>query len=301
MFRRRSLVLLAIAGCGGAPPQDPSTLATTATAAPAASQDQLAWASTVLECESPTGTRCVEMWQHDAKLAPTQTDALNVLHVACAHLPAACAQLAAWHAERGHALAAAAYQKRARAAGLSASANALALASDLAAIMHVSGDPPRTDPIDQKVGHAPPEPVVQAAPASPRFERKAWPMHAAELGVSSDACSTRVTLDGRPAGLRDCVGEVRPFDADQIAVRNRCDQAVTVAFVGTRSDHSAYANQLRLDRYEAQSLGISHREVGRLTYAVCPDGCRVSGSPDDATAAWTGGDAMYDCARAAKH
>src|SRR5690348_13743032 len=120
MFRRRSLVLLVLAGCGGAPPQDPSTLATATPAAPAASQDELAWASTVLECESPSGARCVAMWQQNAKLAPTQTDALNVLHVACDHLPEACAQLAAWHAERGHALAAAAYQKRAHAAGLSA-------------------------------------------------------------------------------------------------------------------------------------------------------------------------------------
>ena len=297
MFRRRSLVLLVIAGCGGAPPQDPGTLAT---AAPAASPDQLAWASTVLECESPSGARCVAMWQQNAGLAPTQTDALNVLHVACDHLPAACAQLAAWHARRGHALAAAAYQKRARAAGVSPSAGALALASELAAIMHVPGGPPRTDPIDQRVEHAPPPPVAQAAPPSPRVERKAWPMHAAELGTSSDACSTKVTLDNRPVGLRECVGEVRPFDADQIAVRNRCDQAVSVAFVGARSGLPAYANQLRLDRYEAQSLGISHREVGRLTYAVCPDGCRVTGSPDDATAAWTGGDAMYDCVRAGK-
>ena len=37
----------------------------------------------MLECESPTGAQCATMWQSYAKLAPSQTDALNVLHAAC--------------------------------------------------------------------------------------------------------------------------------------------------------------------------------------------------------------------------
>ena len=66
-------------------------------------------------------------------------------------MPAACEQLAAWHSERGHTLAAAAYRKRveaARGAQQPRSANSLALATDLAAIMHLSGAP-RTEAIGQ--------------------------------------------------------------------------------------------------------------------------------------------------------
>src|SRR5439155_26568567 len=136
MFRRRSLLVLlglvALAGCGGgeghdsttpgedvaACPSDaaPERCRELAEAAASASNGELAWAYTVLACGSPSGAQCTVMWQRYAKLAPTQTDALNVLHAACDHIPGACEQLAGWHTERGHRLAAAAYQKRVDAA-----------------------------------------------------------------------------------------------------------------------------------------------------------------------------------------
>lgn len=325
MSRRSSLVLLALAACGSAEPHDtiatpaaddvgcPSEAAPTrcsdlASAAEGAGHGDLAWAYTVLECESPGAAHCVEMWQRYAKLAPTQTDALDVLHAACDHVPAACAQLAAWHTERGHTLAAAAYQKRVAAAheapaeGSAApaeqvrAANALALAADLQAVMHVSDAPPRTEAIAQMIGHELRAPA-DATAAKPRIERKAWKMHAAELGSSSEGCAAKLTLDGHPAAPRDCVSEVRPFEADQIALRNRCAEAVSVAYAGARADHSTAADQLRLRPYEARSLGISHRDVGPLTYAVCPDTCSISGSSDSASASWTGQDASYYCTR----
>ena len=322
MFRRSSLVLLVVAGCGGAEPHDttatsaaedvgcpseasPERCSDLASAAEGAGHGELAWAYTVLECESPTGAQCVAMWQRYAKLAPTQTDALDVLHTACDHLPAACAQLAAWHTERGHTLAAAAYQKRVAAAqpaqaggAVAASdqmraANALALATDLAAVMHVTDASPRTDTIAQMVGHE----LRAPAAAKPHVERKAWKMHAAELGSSSDACAAKTTVDKHAVEPHECVSEVRPFEADQIALRNRCAEAVSVAYAGARADHSTAADQLRLRPYEARSLGISHRDVGPLTYAVCPDTCSISGSPDSASASWTGQDARYYCTR----
>src|SRR5690242_9755621 len=75
----------------------------------------LAWAYTVLECESPHPARCGAMWKLHSKYAPTHTDALNVLHNACTRSSHACEQLAAWHRDRGHAIVAAAYDKRAEA------------------------------------------------------------------------------------------------------------------------------------------------------------------------------------------
>lgn len=326
MFRRSSLVLLVLAGCGGAEPHDttatppaedvgcpseasPQRCSDLASAAEGAGHGELAWAYTVLECESPSAAQCVAMWQRYSKLAPTQTDALDVLHAACDHLPAACAQLAAWHTERGHALAAAAYQKRAEAtrqapaAGSGApseqerAANALALATDLAAVMHVTDAPPRTDAIAQLVGHELRAPAAQPTAAKPHIERKAWKMHAAELGSTSDACTTKTTVDKHPVAPHECVSEVRPFEDDQIALRNRCAEAVSVAYAGARADHSTAADQLRLRPYEARSIGISHRDVGPLTYAVCPDTCSISGSPDSASAAWTGQDSSYYCTR----
>jgi hypothetical protein len=241
------------------------------------------------------------MWQRHAKLASTQTDALNVLHAACGHLPAACEQLAAWHTERGHALAASVYQKRVDAARRGATvqpagANAIALAADLATVMHVSDVSPRSDAIAQMVGHELRAPVAHEPSAAPKAQHKPLPMHAAAQGMGTDVCASTATLNRHSAPLRECVTEVRPLDDDQIALRNRCSQAVTVAYAGARADRSTFTNQLRLEPYEARSAGISHRELGPLTYAVCSGECRVTSAPDDATAAWTGQSAQYYCA-----
>ena len=323
MSLRIRLLLLVLAGCGSAERHDPSTpvddmadcpsdaapgrCRDLAEAAAGTGNGQVAWAYTVLECESETAAQCVVMWQRHAKLAPTQTDALNVLHAACDHVPAACEQLAAWHSERRHVLAAAAYQKRAEAARLSSrkgsaaqprSANALALAADLAAVMHLSDTPPRTDVIIQMVGRELRAPTTrEVAFAKPRPEDKAWPMHAAAHGASSDACVGTALLDRHPTSLGECVTEVRPLNEGQIALRNRCNRAINVAYAGTRADHSTYTNQLRLEPYEARSAGISHLELGPLTYAVCAGECRVTSGLDDATGSWNGQNADYHCAR----
>jgi hypothetical protein len=310
MFRRSSLALVILAACGSAEhgdttpavddrptcPSDaaPERCRELADAAASAGNHDLAWAYTVLECQSPTAAECAPMWQRYGKLAPSQTDALNLLHAACDHVPAACAQLAAWHAERGHTLAAAAYQKRVD-GGVQPHA-ATALATDLAAIMHVTDVPPRTDAIAQHVGRELRAPVTHDLPSSkPKLERKAWSMHAAAQGTSSDTCTTTAMLDRHAVPLAKCVSEVRPFDEDQIAIRNRCSQPVTVAYAGARPDHSTYTKQIRLEPYEALSAGISHRELGPLTYAVCAGECRVTSSPDDVTASWTGQDDRYYC------
>jgi len=309
MSRRSSILLLVLACCGGPERHDTTTPGDDAAACPSdtapercrdlaqaaasAGKNDLAWAYTVLECESPSGAQCGAMWQRYAKLAPTQTDALNLLHAACDHVPAACEQLAAWHTERGHVLAAAAYQKRVEASRQSPqprAASKLALAADLAVVLHVPDTQPRTDTIAQMVGRELRAPVMPAA-AKARPELKAWPMHAATLGTSSDACPTTAPRDRHPVPLAECVREVRPFEDDKIAVLNRCGQAITVAFAGARADHSTYANQLRLEPYEALSAALSHRELGQLTYAVCTGDCRVTSSPDDASASWTGQDA----------
>jgi hypothetical protein len=311
MSRRSRILLLVLAGCG-AEHHDPTTPGADLTACPSdaapercrdlaeaaakAGNGELAWAYTVLECESPSGAQCAMMWQRHAKLAPTQTDALAVLHAACDHVPAACQQLAAWHTERGHVLAAAAYDKRARQPAQPRAANALALAADLAAVMHVSGTPPRTDAIAQMIGHALRPPITHAS-ATPKRERKAWPMHAAALGASTDACATTAVLDRDRVPLSECVTEVRPLDGNQIALGNRCSLAITVAYSGARADHSAYTNQLRLERNEVLSAAISHSEIGPLTYAVCAGECRVTTNPYDVTASWTGQDSTYYCAR----
>ena len=314
MSRRSSILVLVLASCGGAEHHDATTPADDVAACPSdaapercrelaesaasAGKPDLAWAYTVLECESPGGAQCTTMWQRYAKLAPTQTDALNVLHAACDHLPAACAQLAAWHTERGHALAAAAYQKRVDAATQAQprTVRSLALATDLATVLHVADTQPRTDRIAQMVGRELRAPATHAV-ASKTSRVKAWPMHAAEQGTSSDACASTAQVDRHPVPLVKCVSEVRPFEDDQIAIRNRCNQAVNVSFAAARADHSTYTKQIRLEPYEALSAGISHRELGQLTYAVCGGECRVTSSPDDVTASWTGQDARYYCSK----
>jgi hypothetical protein len=257
-----------------------------AQAAAGGGKPELAWAYTVLECESPTGAQCVTMWQRHAKLAPTQTDALNILHRACEHNAAACEQLAAWHTERGHSLAAAAYHN---------APGSHTLTADLAAAMHLSSAP-RTDAIAQMVGHQLRAPIVRAVASAPA-KPKAWPMHAATHGSSSDTCAATAMRDRKPIPLSECVREVRPFEGDQIALLNRCGQPVTVAYAGARADHTTYANQLRLEPYEALGAGISHRELGPLTYGVCAGDCRVTSSPDDVTGSWTGQDSTYYCTR----
>jgi hypothetical protein len=315
MFRRSSIALVIIAACGSPERRDPTTpleddkptcpsdaaperCRELADAAASAGNHELAWAYTVLECESPTAMECAPMWQRYSKLAPSQTDALNLLHVACGHGPAACEQLATWHLERGHTLAAAAYHKRVEGTRQAPGATSLALATDLAAIMHVADAQPRTDKIAQQVSRQLPAPIAHALPAAQlKPQRKAWAMHAAAQGTSADDCSTTATLDRHPVSLAKCVSEVRPFDEDQIAVRNRCSQPVTVAYAGARSDHTTYSKQIRLEPYEALSAGISHRELGPLTYAVCPGECRVTSSPDDVTGSWTGQDERYYCTR----
>jgi hypothetical protein len=240
------------------------------------------------------------MWQSYAKLAPTQTDALNLLHTACAHNPAACGQLVAWHTQRGHSLAAAVYQKRAMAqTSLEPRASiALSLATDLAMLMHVSDAPPRTESIAQNVGRQLRAPVTQAVAAT-KTRPKAWAMHAATEGGSSDGCATTAVLDRHQVSLASCIAEVRPFDGDQIAVRNRCSVPVTVSYAGGRTTGSPFVKQVRLEPFEALSAGISHREVGALTFGVCAGECRVTSSPDDVSAGWTGQDGMYFCAKGA--
>jgi hypothetical protein len=312
------VVLLWLGGCGGDQRRDPTTptedvvgcpsetaperCLDLAQAAASAGHGDLAWAYTALACGSPSGAQCTTMWQRFAKLAPTQTDALNVLHVACDHVAAACEQLAVWHVERGHPLAAAAYRKRVDASRSTTTApsrgsNALALATDLAAIAHVADAPPRTAAIDQMIGRQLTTPSARAVATAKAAVRKAWPMHAATQGASSDACASTAQLDRHPVPLQQCLIEVRPFDADQIAVLNRCGQAVSVAYAGARADRSTYVKQVRLEANEARSAGISHGELGPLTYAVCAGECRVTSSPDDVTASWTGKDATYYCSR----
>jgi len=315
MSRRSELLLVVLlASCGSSERRDTTTPADDVAACPSdtapercrdlaqaaagAGKGELAWAYTVLECESPTGSQCTTMWQSYAKLAPTQTDALNVLHGACNHLPAACEQLAAWHTERGHVRAAAAYQKHGTGQPTQPrSVSALALATDLAAVMHVADAQPRTDRIAQMVGRELRAPAMSAPSAKLAPQRKAWKMHAATLGTSSDACATTAPLDRHPVSLAECVREVRPFEEDKIALVNRCGAAVNVAYAGARADHSTYANQLRLEPYEGLSAPLSHRDLGELTYAVCPSECRVTSSPDDVTASWTGQDAHYYCTK----
>jgi hypothetical protein len=312
MSRRSSLVLVALVACGGAEHEDPTTPAPAADvatcpsaavpercrelaqAAANSNNNSLAWAYTVLECQSPTGSECATMWQSYARLAPTQTDALNVLHTACAHNPSACAQLATWHTQRGHSQAAAIYDKRATAAAQDPHA-ALSLATDLAALVHISDAPPRTDSIAQNVGRQL-RPITHAV-ATTKSRPKAWAMRAATEGGSSDGCATTAMLDRHPTPLAGCVAEVRPFEADQIAVRNRCGQALTVAYAGARADGSTFVKQVRLEPYEALSAGISHREIGPLTFGVCGGECRVTSSPDDVSASWSGQDGMYFCAK----
>jgi hypothetical protein len=304
MSRRSNIALLVLAGCGSAEPHETTTPPPEVTcpsetspercselgaAAETAGKRELAWAYTVLECESPRGTQCVAMWQRHAKLAPTQTDALNVLHAACGHLPAACEQLAAWHRERGHVLAAAAYQKHAA----TGAGNAVALADDLAAVMHVSDAPPRTDAIAQMVAHELPAPVVH--PAAVRASPKPWAMHAAELGASADGgCATTAMLDKHPVGLEKCVIEIKPLHGDEIALLNRCGDPINVAYAGARAGNT-FMNRIRLRPYEAHGAGGSHADIGRLTYAVCRDGCRATNMPDDVSASWTAQDTRYYC------
>lgn len=317
MSRRRSLAWLVLAACGSAEPREPTTPADDAPTCPSeaapercreladaaasAGKTELAWAYTVLECESPGGGECTTMWQRYAKLAPSQTDALNVLHVACGHLAAACEQLAAWHTERGHARAAAIYQERVTASSQPSAPDqprpATALATELAALAHVTDAPPRTDAISQMVGRELRAPVARPVAAAKKPERKAWAMHAATQGASSDGCAAKARLDRETVELARCVSEVRPFEDDQIAVRNRCGEAVTVAYAGARPDRSIFVKQIRLEPYEALSAGISHQELGALTYAVCAGECRVTSSPDDVTASWTGQDAHYYCTK----
>lgn len=312
MSRRSSIALLVLAACGGAEPHDSTTPSEDTAACPSetspdrcrdlaegaasSGKNDLAWAYTVLECQSPGASQCATMWQRYAKAAPTQTDALNVLHAACDHTPAACEQLAAWHTQRGHALAAAAYQKRVDAArqGIPTppAAAKLAIASDLATAMRISDVAPRTDSLNQMIGRQLRMPVTKAVAAA---KPKAWSMHAAAIGTGDESCAATSTLDRHPVPLTQCVSEVRPFDTDQIAIRNRCGQAVNVTYVGARADQSTFVKQIRLEPYEAMSAGITHRELGQLTYAVCPGECRVTSSSDDVTGSWTGQDDRYYC------
>ena len=317
MSRRSSIALVALVGlaaCGGAEPHDETTPSADTAACPSetspercrdlaeaaasSNKNDLAWAYTVLECQSPGASQCATMWQRYAKAAPTQTDALNVLHAACDHSTAACETLAAWHTQRGHTLAAAAYQKRVDAARQGVptppAAAKLAIATDLAAAMRISDGAPRTDSLNQMVGRQLRVPVMKAVAAA-KLHPKAWSMHAATLGTGDDSCTATSTLDRHPVPLTQCVSEVRPFDADQIAIRNRCGQAVNITYVGARADQSTFVKQIRLEPYEAMSAGISHRELGPLTYAVCPGECRVTSAPDDVTGSWTGQDDRYYC------
>jgi hypothetical protein len=304
MSPRTSLVALAIVvACGGGERHDSTTPgedegpSCPSSAAPdkcrdlaaSAGNTPLAWAYTVLECESPGASQCVAMWQRYSKLAPTQTDALNVLHAACSHQPAACQQLSAWHAERGHVLAAAAYQhvEAAHGSGAPRSGNTLALATELGTALHVAA-PVRTEPIAQMVGHALHAPSVVAKPTS-----KAWPMSAAELGVADEGCTPTGLLDRHQVSLDKCISEVRPLEADQIAIRNRCGTAVSVAFSGLTGNRTT-SNQLTLDRYEALSIGLSHKDIGKLKYAVCGGACRVTGSE---AGQWTANDPLYNCSK----
>jgi hypothetical protein len=314
MSRRSSLLIVVVVACGSAERHDattpdepapgcPSSAAPEkcrdlAAAAASSGNGQLAWAYTVLECESPNAAQCTSMWQTYVKQAPTQTDALNVLHVACDHAPDACEKLASWHAERGHTLAAAAYRKRVEAARQPAApgsgaqpprtTNAVALATDLAAVMHLSGTP-RTDAIAQMVGHQ-----LHAAPIAKatKPEPKALPMHAAELAITSDGCAKTALLDRHQESLDKCISEVRPLHDDEISIRNRCGAPITIAYAGARGDRSTVGNHFRLERYEARAIGATHRDIGPLTYAVCADGCTATGMD---SAAWNGQDALYNC------
>jgi hypothetical protein len=307
--------VLALAACSGSAekldPSAPETVITCpsddapercnelATTAAGDGHADLAWAYTVLDCESQHPAHCAAMWQRNAKFAPTQTDALNVLHSACAREPSACTELASWHRVRGHSLAASAYDKHAEALKHShagpekAHDNALALAGELATVMHVSGA--RTDAIAQMIGHAPlpVAPVVAAAKPS----AKAWPMHAASLISSSSTCSGAPVIDRHPVALEQCVSEVRPFTGEEIALRNRCNRAVTVVYKAERG-RSPYVNQIRLEPYEGRSLGITHHELGELTYAPCLDNCMATINADDRSSPWKGDEGIYYCSGA---
>ena len=322
MFRSVALLAVAVAviACGGGERHDATTPSDDVTTCPSkgtpdgcedlastaagTGNHQLAWAYTVLECQSAEGVDCVAMWRRFAGFAPSQTDALNVLHTACPHLPAACEQLATWHTERGHVLAAAAYAKRADPSEPPADPDAStpqALDAELAAIMHAQGAQPRTDVIDQQIGHAPPaaaRPAPVAAAPPPRAQ--AWPIEAADLVTSSEACATTATADRHQVPLAKCIAEVPSLDNDPIVLRNRCGEAITVAFGGTRADHSTYTSQLQLEPYEALATGISHHDVASLTYAVCVRACVITSHSDDVHASWTGDDTSYFCTSAGK-
>ena len=260
----------------------------------------LAWAYTVLDCESPHPGRCALMWKQYNKYAPTQTDALNVLHNACSRSANACEQLGAWHRDHNHPLAAAVYDKRAEAERKpgKVSENVAALSRDLAGLMHVT-DTPRTDVVAQMVGSkldAPITPVVAAA----KPNAKAWPVHTAALATMSDGCTftnAQPIIDRKPVGIDHCVGEVRPWEGDQIVLRNRCNIGVTVAFAGTRTDQTTFASVLHLEPYEALPTVTSHKEVGQLTLASCPNQCMPSVDAENRVAVWKGGDQLYYCSR----
>jgi hypothetical protein len=240
----------------------------------------LAWAYTVLECESPLASECAVMWQSYSKNAPTQTDALNVLHNACSRTHSACQLLAAWHRERGHYQIASAYDKH--------TTSATALANDLVAIMRASSAHPRTEPIVQMVGHALRAPVVA------KKQAKAWGSRTASFLSGSDSCKGTVMIDRRETTIDKCIGEVHPMQEDQIALRNRCNRSIWVSYAGEGIDHKTYANKIRLEPYEALSLGMSHRQIGELTFASCPDECVATSNPDDVSSPWNG-DSMFYC------
>jgi hypothetical protein len=143
-----------------------------------------------------------------------------------------------------------------------------------------------------------PAPIVVTPDINPvkRSGPKAWPMHAATMGSSSGGCPTTVALDKHPIAPSQCVTEVRPLDDDQIALRNRCSEAVTVAFSAARANNTTFTNQIPLEGYEARSTGISHRDTGNLTYAVCPGSCRITRGPDE-LGAWDGQSTTYYCTK----
>jgi hypothetical protein len=299
MFLRSSLVVFLLAlGClGGSEKHDQSTPVEApkgcgsestperckelAAASAKAGKNDLAWAYTVLECQSPLATECPLMWQSYSKLAPTQTDALNLLHDACSRTHAACQLLAAWHRERGHMQVAASYEKH--------FTSAAALATDLTAIMHGQGAKPRTDPIAQMIGHAP------RAPVAAKKQPKAWPTRTASFISSSDTCRAAVMIDRHEVTIDKCVGEVRPIEQDQITLRNRCNVAITVSYAGEGIDHKTYANKIRLEPYEALGLGMAHTQIGELTFASCPNECTATTNPDDVSSPWQGADTLFYC------
>jgi hypothetical protein len=62
----------------------------------------VAWGFVVHACEMSNPTGCASAWRRHNDLAPTRTEALELLHEACSTEPAACGELASWHARRGH-------------------------------------------------------------------------------------------------------------------------------------------------------------------------------------------------------